>query len=149
MNRKFNLEQPGIYLVKNGIQEAIIKVERTAPFLSITSLFDLTLFINENKVNGNIKLEKDIQQNPQNYLFQPLDVSTVLKTDTTGYLVEHEIDVTNEDLHKYGNLLVKLGLVKTKQALMHQFGINMLQTDVYLKKIREFNGFPYDYNGTI
>lgn len=147
MNKKFNLEYPGIYLCKNGIQEAIIKVERTAPFLSITGLFDLTLFVNENKVNGNMKLEKDIQQNPQNYLFQPLDVTTILRTGTTDYLTDQEVEISNEDLQRYGNLLNKLGIVKTQQALMNQFSINMLQTEVYLKKIRDFNGFPYDYNG--
>lgn len=141
------LKQPGIYLVKNGIQEAIVKIEKAAPFFAITALMDLTQFCEKGRIIGNDKLQKDIERNSEQYLFQPLDVNTVIEAGTTNVMINKNIDMTNEDARKYGDMLQKLGVVRTKQALMHQYCVNTLQTDVYLAYIRDFNGLPFDYNG--
>lgn len=148
MNNETNgLKQAGIYLAKKGQQDVIIRVEGHFPMLRITGIFDLTRFAKEGKPYGNATIKKDIEVNTSNYLFQPLDIQTILNIGSEEILLNQNISMTSDELLKYGDILSKLGIIAAKRAIMLQYECPVQQTEVYLRKIREFNKFPYDYNG--
>lgn len=147
MEQKLNLEYPGVYHAKNGVQDVIVLVEQACPFLTISALIDMTAFAKTRKIVGNDKLIKEIMNNPQNWLFVPLDIASVLTIGSEKPLVNLDVEMTVSELHRYGGILTKLGITSARRALMEEYQIPLIQTDVYLAKIREHNGLPYDFTG--
>lgn len=69
------LSRNGIYKVDNvkGGNSYIVKVTGIDPFFTVESAFNLTLFEKTGQVTADIEAAKEIEANPKNYVYTPME----------------------------------------------------------------------------